>query len=74
MTLPGWVLFNYTLLIYPEPLTQYGNLRICTIFERGADDYNLVHVLEQKRAKNSRFSVSIFRSRAKIARVSPIYI
>src|SRR5437879_13417660 len=32
MSLPGWVLFNYTLLIYPEPLTQYGNLRIPGVF------------------------------------------
>mgnify|MGYP003693737103 CR=1 FL=1 len=31
-------------------------------------------LLERKRAKNSRFSASIFRSRAKTARGRPIYI
>jgi len=48
--------------------TGYGNFEICAIFERGTGDHNLVKVLEQKRAKNSRFSASIFRSRAKTAR------
>jgi hypothetical protein len=54
--------------------TGYGNFEICAIFERGTGDHNLVKVLEQKRAKNSRFSASIFRSRAKTARGGPIYI
>jgi hypothetical protein len=48
-------------------------LRIWAIFDHGAGDYNLVQVLEQKRAKNSRFSASIFRSRAKIARGTYLY-
>jgi hypothetical protein len=43
------------------------------MFERGAGDYNLVQVLEQKRAKNSRFCASIFRSRAKTAPGTYIY-
>jgi hypothetical protein len=44
-------------------------LRIWAIFDRRAGNHNLVQVLEQKRAKNSRFSASIFRSRVKTARV-----
>ena len=42
-------------------------------FDRGASDHNFAPVAEQKRAKNSRFSASIFRSRAKIARGTYIY-
>jgi hypothetical protein len=48
--------------------TRYGNLRIRAIFDRGASDHNFAPVAEQKRAKNSRFAASIFRSRAKTAR------
>jgi hypothetical protein len=54
--------------------TGYGNLRINAIFDHGASDHNFALVAEQKRAKNSRFSASIFRSRAKTARGGPIYI
>jgi hypothetical protein len=44
------------------------------IFERGASDHNFAPVAEQKRAKNSRFSASIFRSRAKTAQPRLYYI
>src|SRR5437016_8943259 len=37
-------------------------------FDRGASDHNFAPVAEQKRAKNSRFAASFFRSRAKTAR------
>jgi hypothetical protein len=43
-------------------------LGIRAIFDRGASGHNFASVAEQKRAKNSRFSASIFRSRAKTAR------
>jgi len=54
--------------------TGYGNLRINAIFDHGPSDHNFALVAEQKRAKNSRFSASIFRSRAKTARGDLQYI
>jgi hypothetical protein len=66
-------LFKHGFLAQFQAFIDYGNLRIWAIFDHGAGDYNLVQVLEQKGAKNSRFSASIFRSRAKIARGTYLY-
>jgi hypothetical protein len=52
-----------------QAFTGYGNLRNQAIFDRAGGSHDFVQVLEQKCAKNSRFSASIFRSRAKTARV-----
>ena len=53
-------------------LWKFENLRRFLTAEQA--DHNLVRVLEQKRAKNSRFSASIFPSRAKTARGRLYYI
>jgi hypothetical protein len=71
--LPDVFCSNNRFLTQCQAFTGYGNLRICVIFERGAGDHNFAPVAEQKRAKNSRFSASILRSRAKTARGDPIY-
>ena len=44
------------------------------IFDRGASDHNFAPVAEQKRAKNSRFSASIFSQPRQNRPRGPIYI
>jgi len=66
-------LFKHGFLAQFQAFIDYGNLRIWAIFDREGGDHNFLRVLEQKRAKNSRFSASIFRTRAKTARPAYIY-